>query len=369
MIDIKRPQDCVGCEACSQKCPVQCISMESDNKGFWYPLVDLERCINCGLCERVCPVINQADNRRPIDVYAANNENATVRYNSSSGGVFGALASYIINRGGVVFGAKFDCEWDVVHAYSETLSGIIDFQGSKYVQSRIGTAFTDAESFLKQGRKVLFSGTPCQIAALRLFLRKDWGDQLVLVDIVCHGVPSPLVWQDYLRTLSRLKGANAGKNTVFSSLNMIPVITGIKFRDKRLGWEKYGFSVHSAATVGSSKNSVFPCVDNVESKEDGYELMFEPMHENMYMQGFLKDLYLRPSCYECPTKSGKSGSDITLGDYWGIQRYYPSLYDARGVSLVLTNTGRGEDLLNKVGIALNLTDFDMSIIHISQPTR
>ena len=175
MIDIIDKKDCVGCNACVQRCPKQCITMHEDEQGFLYPKVDLSLCIHCDLCEKVCPIINQAQPREPLETFAAKNPDDKVRMTSSSGGIFFALAKNIIEEGGVVFGAKFNENWEVVHDYAETLEGVKAFQGSKYVQSRIGDTFRQAEEFLKAGRKVMFTGTPCQIAALGLFLRKDFG--------------------------------------------------------------------------------------------------------------------------------------------------------------------------------------------------
>jgi Coenzyme F420-reducing hydrogenase, beta subunit len=176
--------------------------MQEDDEGFLYPCVDQSMCIHCGLCEKVCPVIHQALPGEPINTFAAKNMNDSIRRKSSSGGVFHALACNVINEGGVVFGARFDSKWGVEHSYTETISGLAFFQGSKYVQSNIGTAYTDAERFLKAGRKVLFSGTPCQLAGLRLFLRKDYGNLLLSVDVACHGCQARLcgkhTWQDCL---------------------------------------------------------------------------------------------------------------------------------------------------------------------------
>lgn len=167
MISIKDKQDCCGCAACVQRCPKQCITLHEDNEGFLYPQVDESLCIDCGLCEKVCPVINQADERTPLGVYAVKNPNESVRMQSSSGGVFTMLAEHIIDEGGVVFGACFDECWEVVHSYAETKEALAKFRGSKYVQSKIGSTYQQAEGFLKSGRKVLFSGTPCQIAGLK----------------------------------------------------------------------------------------------------------------------------------------------------------------------------------------------------------
>lgn len=358
MIQINNKLDCVGCNACVQKCPKHCIDMHEDEQGFIYPEVDINKCVDCHLCEQVCPVINQAKPRKPLETYAAKNSDEEITMVSSSGGIFYALAKNIIDEGGVVFGAKFNDKWEVVHDYTETIEGLKAFQGSKYVQSRMGDTFHQAEKFLKEGRKVMFTSTPCQIAALGLFLRKDYGDQLLKVDVVCHGVPSPLVWREYLNYITRPKGASDGKNTVLSSLKGIPVITGISFRDKRLGWKKFGFSVRIAASSGSGKNSVF---QSVEGQNQDEELLFEPLDKNIFMQGFLKDLYLRPSCYKCPTKQLKSCSDITLGDFWSIKEYYPEYYEKNGVSLVLANTNNGHNVIEDLPIIKNRVSYDIAL--------
>lgn len=358
MIQINNKRDCVGCNACVQKCPKHCIDMHEDEQGFIYPEVDTDKCINCHLCEKVCPVINQAEPRKPLETYAAKNSDEEITMTSSSGGIFYALAKRIIEEGGVVFGAKFNENWEIEHDYTETIEGLKAFQGSKYVQSRIGDTFRKAEKFLKDGRKVMFTGTPCQIAALGLFLRKDYGEQLLKVDVVCHGVPSPLVWREYLKYITRPKGASDGKNTVLSSLKGMPVITGISFRDKRLGWEKYGFSVWVAASSGNGKNSVF---QSVEGKNEDEELLYEPLDKNIFMQGFLKDLYLRPSCYHCPAKQLKSSSDITLGDFWSLKKYYPEYYENNGISLVLANSNKGINIIEELPIIRNTVSFNMAL--------
>lgn len=356
MIDIIDKKDCVGCNACVQRCPKQCISMHEDEQGFLYPKVDLSRCIHCDLCEKVCPVINQAQPREPLETFAAKNPDDKVRMTSSSGGIFFALAKKIIEDGGVVFGAKFNEQWEVVHDYAETLEGVRAFQGSKYVQSRIGDTFKHAEEFLKAGRKVMFTGTPCQIAGLGLFLRKDYGDQLLKVDVVCHGVPSPLVWRDYLRYITRPKGASDGKNSDFQSTlkdNKIRDISRISFRDKRISWEKYGFSVHTVARQGD-QNTDFQSTKN---QYEEHELLFETLDRNLFMKVFLNNLCLRPSCFDCPDKGGKSQSDISLADFWGILRVDRRLYDRSGVSLVLANSQHGFDLLNSLGLELSAQSF------------
>jgi coenzyme F420-reducing hydrogenase beta subunit len=329
MINIKKNKDCCGCSACVQVCPKQCISFNEDNEGFRYPLVNKDLCINCGLCEKVCPVINQSNERKPLKVLAAKNPNEDIRVKSSSGGIFTMLAEKIIEEGGVVFGAKFNDNWEVVHDFTDRIDGLYVFRGSKYVQSIIGDNYKKVESFLKEDRNVLFSGTPCQVAGLKLFLKKEY-DNLLLVDFVCHGVPSPLVWRMYLKELVT---SIATKNSVFTAYKPENIkIEDIQFRDKEKGWKKYSFLLKLSATQGAEKNTVF---------------FLETLDKNMFMRGFLSDLYLRPSCYKCPSKSLKSGSDITIADYWGIENVIPEFDDDKGVSLVLINTNKGDNLLSE----------------------
>lgn len=296
MIHITDKPQCCGCNACVQACPKQCIQMYEDDEGFLYPRVDTTRCIDCGKCEKVCPVINQAAPQRPLKVYAAIHPDEAVRHQSSSGGIFTLLAEQTIKDGGVVFGARFDDEWQVVHDYTDTLAGLSAFRGSKYVQSRIGNTYRQAEDFLKQGRKVLFTGTPCQIAGLKRYLHKEY-DNLLAVEVICHGAPSPLIWKKHLQEVSQ------GER-----------ITNINFRDKVSGWKTYSITVQG--NQGNIHQTPYP--------------------KDSFMRGFLSDIYLRPSCYACPAKSGKSGADITLGDFWGIDKISPSIDDNNGCSLVMT---------------------------------
>lgn len=325
MITIKEPKDCCGCNACAQRCPKQCITLTEDHEGFLYPKVNTEFCIECGLCEKVCPVINQGSPKEPL-VYAAINPDEKIRKESSSGGIFTLLAEKIIKENGVVFGARFDDNWEVKHDYTETMEGLATFRGSKYVQSRIEDNYLKAEKFLKDGRKVLFSGTPCQIAGLKKFLRKEY-DNLLAVDFICHGVPSPKVWRMYLdETCGNLIG-KGGKNSVSSALadgGGKSYIEAISFRHKILGWKKFSFFLK-------------PIQGGKKSEE-----IFEPFSENVFMKGFLQDLYLRPSCYQCPCKSGKSGSDICIADFWGVQNLFPEIDDDRGTSLIFINTDKGK---------------------------
>lgn len=334
MVEINNKYSCCGCEACVQRCPKQCITMSEDEEGFLYPQVDKTNCVDCGLCEKVCPVINPTDTKEPKHVYAAINTDEKILRHSSSGGVFSLLAEKVLLDGGVVFGAGFDEKWEVCHSYVDTIEGLDRFRGSKYVQSRIGETYKQAEVFLKKGRKVLFSGTPCQIAGLKHFLKNSY-DNLICVDIICHGSPSPGIWRDFLKQIpAKLVG---GKNTVFLSLKSLPVITGISFRDKTEGWKKYGFSVKGTVDQWETGNSIYP---------SNHFQIHEYHKENTYMRGFLNNLYLRPSCHHCPARHGKSDSDILLGDFWGVLRRYPEFYNKNGVSLVLAYSEKGDALFN-----------------------
>lgn len=329
MIQIKDKKDCCGCHACSNACPKQCITMQGDEEGFLYPIVDKETCIDCGLCEKVCPVINQSEPRKPLHVYAAKNNNEEIRMQSSSGGIFTLLAEAIINEGGVVFGAKFDKDWNVVHDFTETIEGIAAFRGSKYVQSTIGNTYSQAKNFLQAGRKVLFSGTPCQIAGLKKYLRKEY-ENLLTVDIICHGVPSPKVWNMYLKeTCSKLLMTMPDeKNQSVSPIGETykSCIEAISFRSKITGWKKYSFLLKLN----------FPTCDG---KNTG--IFAETLDKNAFMRAFLSDTILRPSCYTCPAKQGKGHSDITIADFWGINNIDPSFDDDKGCGAIFLNTEKG----------------------------
>lgn len=356
MINIKSKEDCCGCSACAQRCPKQCIKMLEDEEGFLYPKVDETKCINCHLCEKVCSVANQAESRMPIDSYAAYNMDDGVRKDSSSGGIFTLLAEKVIAEGGVVFGATWNEKWQVVHTYTETKEGIAQFRGSKYIQSIIGETYKQAETFLKSGRKVLYSGTPCQIAGLRLFLRKEY-DNLLTIDFICHGVPSPGVFRWYLQEEITNYAARKGrKNTVsFLPIHSIPEgdilmpeglsIKGIRFRDKCSGWKKFSFVLLLAEA-------------SAEGKQNSVSLSYT-LEQNSFLKGFLNDLYLRPSCHKCPAKSLKSGSDITIADYWGYKDT-PNITDTdEGISAVLINSVKGHTEFSKLSLIKEKTTYDL----------
>lgn len=306
MIRIKSKMDCCGCSACVQVCPKECIDMRADTEGFLYPKVDEDACVECGICEKTCPVINPYKSLQIVpDSYVCRVYDEELRLQSSSGGIFTLLASYIIENGGVVFGAAFDNEWNVAHDWTDSMEGLSKFRGSKYVQSVIGNTFKKVKEFLIAGRLVLFTGTPCQITGLKHYLNREY-ENLYSIDIVCHSVPSPKIWKKYLLEVCNF------------NLSTIQYVT---FRNKDCGWREYGLKIVTGDLVVDGSNT-----------------------QNTYMKGFLKDLYTRPSCSECPARNYKSGSDIMLADSWGLNIYHPDWDDNKGMSLVLVKTTKGKYL-------------------------
>lgn len=306
MINITDQRNCCGCEACVQACPKHCISFDEDAEGFRYPKVDVSLCVECGACEKVCPMLTPYESCKPRQVLAAINPDEKIREESSSGGIFTMLAENVIREGGVVFGVCFDEHWQAVFGHTETADGLAAFRGSKYLQARVGNAFKEAKDYLKDGRKVLFSGTPCQISALRHFLHRDY-DNLLCVDFICHGTPSPKVWRMYLDEVTQ---------------NAVRAIRDVQFRNKRQGWKRFNFDMTYDA--------------------DGQHYNISSWHrENHYMRIFLDDVILRPSCYACKAKGGRSHSDLTIADFWGIGQLNPQMDDDRGTSLVLLHSDKG----------------------------
>lgn len=304
-------QLCTGCGACEQICVKKCITMVENNEGFLYPEVDEKSCSNCGLCGRICPVINMNCDGDEVDsAYAAYCKDYNIREISSSGGVFTLLAQYVLRQNGIVFGAEFDAEFGVCHSYVENENQLYKLQGSKYTQSVTGNSYKQVKCFLKDNRTVLFTGTPCQIAGLKGYLGKTY-DNLITVDILCHGVPSPKVWKAYLSYLE-----DRSKSKVYQ----------VSFRNKSTGWKNYSVKV------------VF---------QKGREYI-SASSNNEFMQLFLHNICLRNSCYNCKFKALNRPSDITIGDCWGIEKYLPEMDDDKGTSVVLIHSLKGNDVFEKI---------------------
>lgn len=308
MINIIEKKRCSGCSACYNICPVDAISMECDNEGFLYPRVNEEKCINCGMCENTCPYVSRKERNTDLNkCFAAYNKNDVEREMSSSGGIFILLAKKILQEGGVVYGAAYDGEFLVYHKYIDDMADIRDLVGSKYMQSRIGKSFSVVKKFLKQNRKVLFVGTSCQIGGLRAYLQREYKN-LVCVDFICLGTPSPKVWKDYLVTY-------------FPNHN----IKFVNFKNKEIGW--HNFSLNIITDKG----------DYCKSGRDTY-----------FFTGYFKHIYSRPSCSECIFKNGNRDSDITISDCWGYHYIAPEMDDNKGLSSIECHSKLGLDLFESI---------------------
>ena len=326
MIEITEKSNCCGCTACANKCPRNAIKMVEDDKGFLYPYIDRKKCINCGLCDKVCPIINKRKTENYPKAYAAINKDEKIRLNSSSGGIFSALANYILEEQGIIFGAAFSDDFLVKHIMIDNKDDLYKLRTSKYLQSSLGDIYKEVEKKLNEGKKVLFTGTSCQINGLYGYLNKIY-ENLYTQDILCHGVPSPKVWKNYLK---------------YRQEKDLESPTKINFREKTIGW------------------SLFSLLFQYEKGE------YNRSHkEDLFMQAFLRNACLRESCYNCSFKDKHRISDITLADFWGIQDVEPSMNDDKGTSLVIVNSKKGEELFEKIfnNIESKQVDFEKSIQH------
>ena len=309
MPTLASPETCTGCAACLNACAHSAITMTADAEGFLAPHVDSNKCVECKLCEKVCPVISPLQDKGFMHPSAYAVWNEPDRRVSSSGGAFSAFARHVLSQGGVVFGAAFDEDLHCKHIEIQDMDGLASLRGSKYVQSEIGDTFVQVRKHLRANRKVLFCGTPCQVAGLKNFLKKSYPNLLTL-DLICHGVPSDAVFQGYLKKISSRFAAD---------------VECYEFRD-RDGWGK-------APSVSISGK--FRRIYGVDA---------------LYMEAFNASAIFRKSCYQCPYSGIPRVGDCTLGDFWGIGRYgKPFKHDTmKGVSLVLTNTSQGETALQEL---------------------
>lgn len=323
---IKIPHNCTGCSACIQICPKNCIKPSVDSEGFMIPRIEATKCIECNLCERVCPAININPSSNPSEFLVGQNESSETIYKSSSGGIFAMICEIVLKKGGIIYGAALDHSQNlsVKHIRINNIKDLHHILGSKYTQSNTGDSFKYAKKDLSEGKMVLFSGTPCQIAGLKKFLRKEY-NSLITIDIICHGVPSPDIFLKYVKETEANESINLGEALK---------ITDFSFRDKKHGWNAFGVSLR----LQSVKNP------------DITKTIFRNRYDDLFMKGFLNDLFLRKSCHDCPVKNFSSSSDITLADAWRIETVMYSPSFDKGYSLVIPHTKGGLNILKSLNI-------------------
>lgn len=314
-------KDCCGCGACLNICPKNAISMEEDQYGFIYPKIDKKLCIGCHLCKKVCAFQNTEEENYPIETFAAVSKDEIQARQSASGGIFAAIAQQHINEKGIVFGAAFDKEWNVCHIGIDRFDELKRLQGSKYTQSDTKETFRKTKELLESGKKVLYSGTPCQIAGLKKFLNKEYSN-LLTIDIICHGVPNNKMFKEYLNQIEREINGE---------------IVKFVFRDKSIGW-----GINGSVEIKKQDKLINKKIWQSDSS---------------YLYYFTQGWIYRENCYSCKYASSHRPADITLGDYWGIEKEHPEYIEksewdeSKGISVVIANTNKG------LGVLKNLTEY------------
>lgn len=322
-------EECCGCSACADVCPRNAIQMKSVD-GFLYPQVDARLCVECGLCEKVCPFKKEKkQGSNCTQAYALQALDKDILMASSSGGAFTLLSDEVLEQGGVVYGASYDGAMVVTHHRAETKNQRNAMRGSKYIQSDATGIYRQVREDLQSGRKVLFSGTPCQVAGLKAFLGRDY-ENLICVDILCHGVPNPKLWQDFVSHLEKRYGKK---------------LRDYSFRDKTVSWNRY------------SARLTF---------EDGSAEGNNPL-TGSYIELFRYDVCLRPACTRCPYTCTNREGDITVGDFWGVEKALPEVDTAGGVSAVMVRSPKGMELMNRVKPRARLWECQEAQIAAGQP--
>lgn len=304
---------CVGCGACQSQCKIKCISMNRIN-GQYLPTINTEKCVGCDKCDEVCVALNsyKLQFNKTIGAYYGYTENRNDRLSSSSGGIFYTIAKAFIDDGGIVVGAAFDEAFNVKHIIVDRQENLVKIQGSKYVESELCSVFPKVEELLKNGKKVLFSGVPCQIGAIKMFLKKSY-DNLYTCEVFCHGAPRSGIFDSYIKWISKKNGK----------------INGFNFRSKKYGWNNPTYEINT---------------------ENG--TIYQKHTNNIYHLLFGKHVSLRDSCYDCQFRQDKRVADISLGDFWGIEKYYPGEQTKNGISAIIVNTSKGEELLRSAPVYL-----------------
>ncbi len=329
------PNNCCGCGACVDICPKDAIKFKCDSEGFLYPEVNAELCCECGLCEGVCDFCRSKDITSTVkSAYACINKDESVLKSSTSGGVFTALAQRVIDASGVVVGCVLDGDLKPVHICAENTIDIEKMRGSKYVQSDMGNNYKRIKNYINAGRKVLFSGTPCQVAALKSFLGSN-SENLITVDFACHGVPSAKMFADYISYLETTESIK---------------VTGYNFRSKHRGWPGMVNEITFYDKVGRKKTRIIGSM------------------EEFYFAYFTNGCIVRPSCFNCAYANAHRNSDITMGDFWGHEKAGLNVDTTKGLSVCLTNTEKGERLIAEIMDTVNVIKVDREIAISGNPT-
>lgn len=315
--------ECTGCGLCEQICPKNAIRLQKNDEGFLYPVIDKVKCINCNLCNRLCPQTHSIRLNEPNKVFGSKLKSESLRKRSSSGGLATALSSYIIENNGIVYGAVFDKDFKVVHKRCSNTHDIADLAGTKYVQSDLNNCFFKIANDLKNSRLVLFIGTPCQVSGLLRFIefKKIDSTKLYTVDLICHGVPSPEIFKKYIVWLRDIYGD----------------FNNYQFRDKSISWHGTNISI----ATGDKK-----IINTRELRT----------YSDLYFSGFIT----RPSCHNCHYTNKCRVSDITLGDFWGIDKIDKNFADETGVSIVFINSKKGNYIFSKISEVLLFKEFDIN---------
>lgn len=325
MISVTDKKNCCGCTACVNACPVSCIKMERDSEGFLYPQVNTDLCINCGKCDKVCPLLNKTDLPFPEKAFILRNNDAQTVKTSTSGGAVSVFASKIISGGGVVFGGAFGKNYYVEHRRAETEEELKMFKSSKYVQCDPRDSFAEVKRELSSGRLVMFTGTPCQVAGLKSYLSKPY-DNLFTVDFVCRAVPSPKAWDRYREFSEQKYGSK---------------LSYACFREKTYGYHSSNMSLRF---------------------ENGKKYLGNT-HTDPYLKSFFDGMNIRPSCFDCAFRQAGRVSDLTVFDCWNITRYVPSVKDDdKGYTACFVQSKKGEEMLNKCSDDLTKYSADAELL-------
>lgn len=322
-MQVENKTNCTGCGACYNACPVDAIAMQGDKYGFYKPVIDKAKCINCGSCEKICPLDNYTSKNNEPKASALINKDEVTRLKCASGGAFSAFAKYILEQNGIVYGVIWNNDIVAIHSRAENIEQLGKMYSSKYVQANTLDTFQQVKKDLKEEKLVLYSGTPCQIAGLKSYLKKDY-ENLITVDLVCHGVPSPLIFEKYKQEFLQNKPNEQ--------------LININFRSKLIGW--------------NSSHTITDIYTNIK---------LYSLKKINYMKAFLYNAAINTSCLDCQFNKIPRIADLTIGDFWGVDEYDSSLNDKKGTSIILINNEKGQNLLNKIKTNCKIQEVSLEV--------